>query len=101
MVPTVRASLTAGEDLRLKVIAVGAKTPAKGNVCWRPLGKGTFERVPLEHVARGVYSAHIPAAQVADNDIEYYVQASVGANTVRFPATAPVLNQTVVVLPKN
>jgi hypothetical protein len=88
----------AGEDLRLKVIAVGAKAPGKGNLYWRPLGKGTFEKVPLEHVARGVYSARIPAAQIANNDIEYYVQASVDANTVRFPATAPVLNHTVVVM---
>ncbi len=98
MVPTARASLTAGEDLRLKVIVVGAKAPGKGNVYWRPLGKGTFEKVPLEHVARGVYSARIPAAQIANNDIEYYVQASVGAGTIRFPATAPVLNHTVVVM---
>lgn len=101
MVPTARASLTAGEDLRLKVIAVGAKVPGKGSVYWRSLGKGTFEKVPLEHIARGVYSARIPAAQIANNDIEYYVQASVGANTVRFPATAPVLCHTVVVMPKN
>jgi hypothetical protein len=101
MAPTVRASLTAGEDLRLKVIAVGAKMPVRGNVYWRPLGTGTFERVPLEHVARGVYSAHIPAAQIANNDIEYYVQASVGTGTIRFPMTAPVLNQTVVVMPEN
>jgi hypothetical protein len=99
MAPTARASLTAGEDLRLKVIAIGAKGPAKGNVYWRPLGKGTFEKVPLEHVARGVYSARIAAAQIANNDIEYYVQAAVGGNTIRFPATAPVLNQTVVVMP--
>ncbi|MCL5280199.1 MAG: hypothetical protein M1376_09870 [Planctomycetes bacterium] len=98
MVPTARASLTAGEDLRLKVIAVGAKVAAKGNLYWRPLGKGTFEKAPLEHVARSVYSARIPAAQIANHDIEYYVQASVGAGTIRFPATAPVLNQTVVVL---
>jgi len=101
IVPTARASLTAGEDLRLKVIAVGAKAPARGSVYWRSLGKGTFEKAPLEHVARGVYSARIPAAQIANHDIEYYVQTSVGGKTVRFPATAPVLNQTVVVMPRD
>jgi len=98
MVPTARASLTAGEDLRLKVIVVGAKAPGKSGVYWRLLGKGTFEEVPLEHVARGVYTARIPAARIAGGDIEYYVQASVGAGTIRFPATAPILNQTVVVM---
>jgi hypothetical protein len=99
VVPTARASLTAGEDLRLKVIVAGrAGTLA---LLWRPLGKGTFERLPLEHVARGVYSARIPASQINDNDIEYYVQASVGAGTIRFPATAPAMNQTVVMMQKN
>jgi hypothetical protein len=100
MVPTVRGSLTAGEDLRLKVIVVGEKAPGNVALCWRPMGRGTFERLPLEHVARSVYSGRIPASQIGDDGLEYYVQASVGTDTVRFPATAPALNQTVVVMPK-
>jgi hypothetical protein len=105
IVPTARASLRAGEDLRLKIIFVGRASPHDGRagtlaLHWRPLGKGTFERMPLEHVARGVYSVRIPASRITD-DIEYYVQASVGADTLRFPATAPAMNQTVVVMPKN
>jgi len=101
MVPTARASLTVGEDLRLKAIVVGAKTPGNVVLYWRPLGKGTFEKLPLEHAARSVYSVRIPATQIGDNDIEYYVQASVGTGTIRFPATAPAMNQTVVVMAKD
>ena len=101
IVPTARASLTAGEDLRLKVIVVGAKAPSDGAMYWRPLGKDTFEKLPLEHVARSVYTARLLASQIGENDIEYYVQASVGASTIRFPATAPAMNQTVVVMQKD
>ncbi|MCU0914883.1 MAG: malectin domain-containing carbohydrate-binding protein [Planctomycetes bacterium] len=114
IVPTVRASLTAGEDLRLKVILVEPaldliKRRASPHekpagilaLQWRPLGADTFETVPVEHVARGVYSVRVSAAQIAGHDIEYYVQASVGADTIRFPATAPALNQTVVWMQDN
>jgi hypothetical protein len=101
IVPTARTSLTTGEDLRLKVIVIGAKAFGNGAVYWRPLGQGTFERLPLAHVARSVYSARIPAAQIAGSDIEYYVQASVGTDTIRFPPTAPAMNQTVVVMQGN
>ena len=98
--PTVRTSLIAGEDLRLKVILVVGQSERSLALHWRPLGKGEFSTIPLEHVARGVYTAKIPADRIAGGDFEYYVQASVGGNTVRFPVTAPAMNQTVVVMPR-
>jgi hypothetical protein len=101
IVPTVRTSLLAGEDLRLKILFVGRAPSHDSAVYWRPLGRGAFTKIPLEHIARGVYSARIPASQIGDNDIEYYVQASLGRDTLRFPATAPGLNQTIVVMPTN
>jgi hypothetical protein len=100
IVPTARTSLAAGEDLRLKVIVIGLDEPEKARLNWRFLGRGEFETVPLRHVARGVYAVQIPAARIGDNDIEYFVQASFGESTVQFPATAPALNQTVVVQAK-
>jgi hypothetical protein len=98
IVPTVRTSLVAGEDLRLKAIVVSAQEPRDVTLCWRPLGQGTFERLPLARVARSVYSARVPAARMGENGIEYYVQASVAASAIRFPATAPVMNQTVIIV---
>ncbi|MEN6336261.1 MAG: malectin domain-containing carbohydrate-binding protein [Phycisphaerales bacterium] len=96
--PAARTSLTAGEDLRLKVILVGqASSPM---LHWRPLGRGEFSKIRLEHAARGVYTAKIPAGRIAGGDFEYYVQATAGEDTIRFPATAPVMNQTVVVMPR-
>jgi hypothetical protein len=99
IVPTVRTSLAASEDLRLKVIALGLDKPAGSALYWRPLGKGEFAQVPLAHVARSVYSVRLPASQIAGRDIEYYVQVSAGGNAARFPVTAPAINQAVVVLP--
>jgi hypothetical protein len=90
--------LTSGEDLRLKVIVIGkAASPV---LRWRPLDEGGFSEVALEHVARGVYTAKIPADRIADSDFEYYVRAAADGAPVRFPATAPAMNQTVVVMPR-
>jgi hypothetical protein len=50
----------------------------------------------LENVARGVYRLTLPAPAAA---IEYYLEAKAGGQIVRFPATAPTLNQTVIVFP--
>jgi len=101
IVPTARTSLTAGEDLRLKVIVPGRRKAENGAVYWRPLGKGQFEAVPVQHVARGVYSAQIPGDRIRETDFEYYVQATIGEDKVTFPATAPAMNRTVVVLRRN
>jgi hypothetical protein len=51
----------------------------------------------LRPVARGVYEAELPRMT---SDIEYYLEGPTGSGVVRFPATAPVLNQTVFVIPK-
>lgn len=96
-VPVVRTSLVAGETLSLDVVILGEK-PRDAAVYWRPLGAGTFTKVPLGHIARGVYRAELSADATA-GDFEYYVEATAdGGAALRFPATAPALNQSVIVL---
>ncbi len=97
IVPTVRTSLGAGEELNLKVIVLSEQPARAVSVCWRPLGRGKFTRLPLPHVARGVYSGSLPAG-ASTGDFEYFVEAvpAQGAR-IRFPVTAPDANQTVVV----
>ena len=52
----------------------------------------------LSHVARGVYSVVLTSEQIA-GDFEYHIKATGGdGKTLLFPATAPELNQTVVVM---
>lgn len=95
VVPVVRTSLMAGEPLRLKVIVAGAK-PDAASLYWRPLGGAAFTAVPLEHVARAVYRVTLPAA-AASTDFEWYIEARLPDVKLVYPATAPQLNQSVVV----
>lgn len=101
IVPTVRSLLEPGEPLRLKVIVLGAE-PEQVVLRHRAIGSGQFESTPLEHTARGVYRAEIPAEAIP-GDLEYYITAEAdtpaGGTTLRFPATAPELNQTLIVAP--
>ena len=87
----------AGEPLKLTAIAVGP-SPREIVVHWRPLGKGEFAKLPATQAARNVYRATLPAEAVQD-DLEYYLEASLDTGTtLRWPATAPALNQSVVVV---
>ena len=94
--PAVRTSLLAGEPLRLRAITLGV-SGAEVALNWRPIGSGEFKRVPFKPVGSGVYSVTLPADAIRA-DFEYYVDVPVGAAPVRFPPTAPKLNQTVVVV---
>ena len=95
-VPVVRTSLVAGESLRLDAVVVGIADPVV--VChWRPLGGKNFQSAPLAHVARGVYRTLVPAREM-QGDFEYYVEVAADRKSLRFPPTAPELNQTVVVI---
>jgi hypothetical protein len=96
-VPVVRTSLMAGEPLRLTAVLAGAEAK-EITLLWRPMGMGDYRKVPLEHVARGVYRVTLPGETLAD-DFEYYIEAATtSAEPLRFPVTAPQMNQTVVVL---
>ncbi len=102
-VPTVRTSVQTGETLKLKVIFLDKKPPRETAIYWRPMGSGDYEKVPLTHVARGVYSVGFPPRSAREADpraFEYYVQVTAAnGEVVHFPATAPDINQTVVVVP--
>ncbi len=98
IVPTVQSVLTRGERLEIKAIALSA-TPVKSLALhWRRLGGSDFAKLPAEHVARGVHKVTLPAEALRD-DIEYYIELKTDARSVTFPATAPAINQTVVVVP--
>jgi len=98
IVPTARGNLTAGEDLKLKVIILAGQQPQEAVLCWRPMGSGEYKKAALIHISRGVYSVTVPAEQIKDCDLEYHIKAKfAGGRQVYFPATAPQINQTVVV----
>jgi len=96
VVPVVRTGLSAGERLVLSAVVLGAEVRALA-VMWRPLGSGEFRSTRFEHAGRGAYAVSLPAEATQD-DLEYYIEAQTDRGVLRFPATAPRLNQTVVVV---
>jgi hypothetical protein len=96
VVPAVRTALEAGEALALKVLVLSRARPDSVSLLWREIGRGAFVSLPLEHTSRGVFAVTLPPPQ---GGIEYYIAVRADGETVRFPATAPALNQTVIVLP--
>ncbi len=98
VVMTARGSAAKGERLVLPIVALDRQPPRSVVVRVRPLGGSDWQTVSATHVARAVYRAELPAAQ---DDFEYHVTAETagGAKQV-WPATAPELNHTVVVLPR-
>lgn len=101
IVPTLRTSLDADEPLRLKVIIPTERPVREAALFWRSMGTGPFARVALTHVARSVHAVQLDPKQIERKDLEYYIEVRTDqADPIRFPPTAPEINQTVLVLPK-
>ena len=98
IVPTVRTLIEKDEALDLTVIVLAKGDGPKPVVHVRPLGGEAFHKVGCKHVARGVYEATV--ASPKGEDFEFYVEAGGGEEAVRWPATAPGLCQSVVVMPE-
>ena len=97
IVPTVRTSAKQGEALKLHIIVLDKMPPALAELYWRPMGHGEWRTLPLQHVGQAVYEVTLPPA--GDESLEYYIGAKTAeGKTLRWPATAPELNQTVVVM---
>jgi hypothetical protein len=96
IVPAARTSIAPGEALKLKVIILAEAPPRAATLHWRKLGQRNFASIPLQHVARGVYSVQLPGD--VREDFEYYIQAEpASGQPIYYPPTAPQLNQTVLV----
>jgi hypothetical protein len=96
VVPAVRTSLEAGEALSIKAMVLSKGKPESVELRWREMGRGEFRSAPLENLARGVYRLTLPAPAAA---IEYFLEVEADGQAVRFPASAPEKNQTVIILP--
>ena len=95
IVPTVRNQAAPGESLNLKVMLLDNQPARSLTLFWRPLGQGDFRKVELKNQARQVYQGNLPPAE---SSFEYYLEATTSADQkLLWPATAPKLNQSVVV----
>jgi hypothetical protein len=82
------------------VIVLSEQPPREALLRWRKLGSGQFRQAGLRHVARGVYAAEVAGEAIAGDDLEYYLEVKpVRDALVLYPPTAPVINQTVVIMP--
>ena len=98
IVPAVRTHAANGEMLTVRAAVLAETRPSEVALHWRPMGSaGAFERIEMTHVNRGVYEARLPA-DATRADAEYYVSAVAGETKLTWPATAPKLNQTVVIV---
>jgi hypothetical protein len=59
------------------------------------MAHGAWQVKPLQHAGRAVYSVECPDVR---DSLEYYLTAeTAGGRQLAWPATAPALNQTVVI----
>ncbi len=103
VVPTVRSLVSPGECLALKVIILSPDTDKviaarpSGALYWRPLGRGAYHKIPLTHLARGVFQVMLPSLPEGNDAIEYYISATAGKTKLVYPVTAPETNQVLIV----
>ena len=97
IVPTVRTTAQKGSALPLRALLLAAKPCASVIVTYKPMGAhdDAAATVTLPNVGRQVYQGTIPAHTA---DFEYYVSATCGVEKLVFPAGAPTIMQTVVVM---
>jgi len=95
IVPTQRSVVLRKEKVTLKVILLDNEPAAEARLFWRSMGKGWFKKIPMRHVARGVYEVALP--EVPGEGVEYYLRVKTAAGReMVWPTTAPSVNQTLV-----
>ena len=97
-VPAKPSQLRAGEPKEIRVSVLSQSKSPKVTLHWRRLGEGEFQQVAGTHFARQSYRVQLPAMN--EGTVEYYLEATLddGARVV-WPASAPSINQTAIVMP--
>jgi len=86
--------VAAGEPQEIRAFVL-SDSKCRVHLRWRPLGKGAFRSVLATHVSRQAFRVALPARR--RGMVEYYLEATLdNGRSVRWPSTAPALNQTVI-----
>ncbi len=95
VVMNARGSATKGESLKLNIIALDNQPVKSVTVKLRQMGQTLWKTIEAQHISRAIWKTSLPPA---NEDFEYQVMAETmeGAKLV-WPATAPEINQTVIV----
>ena len=97
IVPTDESILSRGKDFYLRIRVLSSAKNISGRLLWRNLGSGKFKSIRLKRMDRNVFDVDIPASDIA-TDFEYYTEILAGTELVKFPATTPEINRTVVLV---
>jgi hypothetical protein len=88
--------LSAAMSMEIRAFVLSDSKCDRVTLCCRSLGEGAFKPVPAVHRARHAYRVDLPAHSLGT--LEYYLEAVLDdGRKLRWPATAPSINQTVVV----
>ena len=90
-----RTQMIAREPQEIRAFVLSSPKCTGVSLHWRVLGGGKFKTVTATSRARQAYRVNLPAP--AQNTVEYYLEAALdNGERVRWPATAPAINQTVI-----
>jgi len=88
--------MNAGEPLEIRPFVLSGQKCTGLNLHWRSLGEKAFKKVVATHRTRQAYRVTLPAQ--SQGTVEYYLDAVLDdGQKLLWPATAPSINQTVVV----
>ncbi len=92
-------SVESGRPIDVKARILDGRTydHIAAELVYRPVGQTAWKTLPMQRRTKAVFDGRIPAQEVTDRLIEYYIRASDGSNSAVFPATAPTVNLTTVV----
>ncbi|MDR3232740.1 MAG: hypothetical protein LBT46_03595 [Planctomycetaceae bacterium] len=97
-VPTLRTTAYADEKIMLPVkIHTAGQLPVKAVLYWKDLGnaKMPFEQIALTHLNGSNYEVQLPVLNEKRKAVEYYIEAALSGQPLRFPAAG---NGTVILL---
>ena len=90
-----RTLANAGEPQEIRAFVLSGAKCTGMTVHWRSLGEGRFRNLAATHRSRQAYRVNLPAR--SRGAVEYYLEAALdNGQKVVWPATAPAINQTVV-----
>ena len=95
IVPSPQTIIQEGNDYTVKVICFNV-SPEMAKIYWRPLGGDKYEQNDLKKISDTWWIATIPSGSIT-GDFEYYIGISSGKEYL-FPASAPFVNNAVVLL---
>jgi hypothetical protein len=86
-------SIRAGQpaSIKARVIDGRAYDCISATLHYRAPGAAEWKKLPMERRVKAVFGVRIPAGEIADTGVEYFVQCSDGSNLGRFPVSAPAL----------